>query len=119
MSLKLFIDEDTQDKLLVKLLRNAGHDVFTVNEAGLMGQADPLVFNYAKEQERLLLTYNCGDFETLHRQTPHHSGILVVYRDFNSLKNMSFKAIVKAIANLEEAAMDLTNQFISLNHWNY
>jgi hypothetical protein len=32
---------------------------------------------------------------------------------------MGFKAIVKAIANLETANVPLANQFISLNHWNY
>jgi hypothetical protein len=32
---------------------------------------------------------------------------------------MSFKAIVRAIANLEAAKVPLANQFISLNHWNY
>lgn len=119
MSLKLFIDEDTQDKLLVKLLRNAGHDVVTVNEAGLMGKADPLVLDYAIEQDRLLLTYNCDDFEALHQKNSNHSGILAVYRDTNPSKNMNFKAILRAIANLEAASIPLANQFISLNQWNY
>jgi hypothetical protein len=32
---------------------------------------------------------------------------------------MSRQAIIKAIANLEAAALDLSNQFIALNHWNY
>jgi hypothetical protein len=32
---------------------------------------------------------------------------------------MSFKEIVKAIANLEAAMMPLANQFISLKQWNY
>ena len=35
MSLRLFLDEDTQSKALVSLLQNASHDVLTVNEAGL------------------------------------------------------------------------------------
>lgn len=56
MSLKLFIDEDTQDQLLVKFLTNAGHDVVTVNDAQLMGQSDPIILDYAQQQSRLLLT---------------------------------------------------------------
>lgn len=119
MSLKLFVDEDIQDKLLVKLLRNAGHDVITVNEAGLGGSPDSIVLDYARTNDRLVLTYNCNDFEELHKVQPLHPGILAVYRDNNSSKNMSFKEIVKAIANLEAAMMPLANQFISLNQWNY
>jgi predicted nuclease of predicted toxin-antitoxin system len=119
LSLKLIVDEDAQDKLLVKLLRNAGHDVITVNEAGLMSSSDPIVLDYARTNERLLLTYNCDDFEELHEAQPLHPGIFVVYRNNNSSKNMSFKDIVKAIANLEASEIPLVNQFIALNHWNY
>ncbi|MGK7894665.1 MAG: DUF5615 family PIN-like protein [Xenococcus sp. (in: cyanobacteria)] len=119
MSLKLFIDEDTQDKLLVRLLRNAGHDVLTVNEVGLMGQNDPTILDFARVNSRLLLTYNCDDFEELHKINQLHSGILAIYRDADSSKDMSFKTIIKAIANLEAANIPLAKQFISLNQWNY
>jgi predicted nuclease of predicted toxin-antitoxin system len=119
LSLKLLIDEDAQDKLLVKLLRQSGHDVITVNEAGLSGQPDPIVLQSAKTNNRVLLTYNCDDFETLHQTNPIHSGILAIYRSSNRSKNMSFKDIVQAIANLETANIPIANQFISLNHWNY
>lgn len=57
MSLRLLIDEDTQDKRLVKLLKEAGHDVLTANEAGLMSQPDPVVFDYAEDDKRIL---NCA-----------------------------------------------------------
>lgn len=78
MSLKLFIDEDSQDKILVKLLLQA-----------------------------------------LHLADRDHPGILVVYHQADFAKNMSYKAILKAIANLEASGVPLANQFISLNHWNY
>ena len=119
MSLKLLIDEDAQDKLLVKLLKNASHTVITVNEAGLMGQADPIILSYAKVNCLVLLTYNCDDFLELHDANPNHSGILAVYHNADRSKDMNFKAIVRAITNLETANIPLTNQFISLNHWNY
>lgn len=72
--------------------------VIKVNEAGLMSSSDPIVLNYARTNERLLLTYNCDDFEELHQAQPLHPGILAIYRDNNSSKNMSFQEIVKAIA---------------------
>jgi predicted nuclease of predicted toxin-antitoxin system len=119
LSLKLLIDEDSQDRLLVKLLRQAAHDVITVNEAGLTSQPDKIVFDYALANNRVLLTYNCDDFEALHEANPIHSGILAIYRGSNRSKNMSFKDIARAIANLESANIPLAKQFISLNHWNY
>ena len=119
MSLRLLIDEDSQAKPLVNLLRSAGHDVVTVNEADLMSLPDPVVLDYARENNRVVLTRNCRDFELLHETNPNHSGIFGVYQDANPKKKLSRKAIVKAIANLEASGIPLSNQFISLNSWNY
>ncbi len=119
MALRLLIDEDAQALLLVKLLRNAGHDVVTVNEAQLTGQPDFIVLEYAKHANRSVLTFNCDDFEELHVLNPNHRGILVVYQDADRSKNMTFKDMVKAIANIEVANIPLTNQFLILNQWNY
>jgi predicted nuclease of predicted toxin-antitoxin system len=116
LSLRLLIDDDSQDKVLVRLLREAGHDVVTVKEAGLMSQPDSTVFSYALAKNRILLTLNCRDFQALHQANPNHPGIFVVYQEAEPLKKMSFKIIVLAIANLEAANIPLMNQFISLNH---
>ena len=113
------MDEDSQDKILVRLLRRAGHDVITVNEVSLTGQQDPVVLDYARQTQRLLFTFNCDDFQALHDANPNHPGILVVYHNDDFSKDMGFKAIVRAIANLENANIPLANQFISLNQWNY
>ncbi|MGK7894319.1 MAG: DUF5615 family PIN-like protein, partial [Xenococcus sp. (in: cyanobacteria)] len=101
----MLIDEDTQDKVLVKLLLKAGHNVVTVNEAGLMSQPDGLVFNYAVENSRVILTHNCRDFEVIHENNLHHFGILAIYKNDEYSKDMSFKEIVKAISNLEAAGI--------------
>ncbi len=119
MSLRLLVDEDSLAKPLVNRLRKAGHDILTVNEAGLTSSSDDVVLDYARVDGRVLLTHNCDDFEALHEEDPNHPGILAIYRDANRLKNMSRQAIVKALANLEAANVPLANQFISLNSWNY
>ena len=119
MSLRLLLDEDSQAKPLVKLLQNAGHDVVTVNEAGLASQSDSAVLDYARQSNRLLLTHNCNDFEVLHQQNSSHPGILAVYQNDDRSKNMSRRDIVAAIANLEAANIPLENQFIALNPWKY
>ncbi len=84
-----------------------------------MSQPDSVVLSYARQNNRILLTLNCQDFQALHRASPNHPGILAVYQEANPLKKMSFKAIVAAIANLEAANIPLANQFIPLNQWNY
>jgi predicted nuclease of predicted toxin-antitoxin system len=115
----LLIDEDTQNRLLVHLLRTSGHDVLTVNEVALMGEPDSVVLDFARENNRILLTRNCKDFQALHQANPNHFGILGIYHDRNFSKDMSVKSIVRAISNLEVAKVPLANQFISLNQWNY
>jgi len=56
LSLRLLIDEDTQDARLVSMLRTEGHDVLTVNEAGLRGQADSAVLAHAARDQHVVLT---------------------------------------------------------------
>ena len=100
MSLSLLIDEDSLAKPLVNLLRKAGYDVITANEAGLAGALDSVVLDYAREENRVLLTQNCDDFQSLHQENPNHPGILAIYHNDDYSKDMSRQAIVRAIASL-------------------
>ncbi len=113
------MDEDSQAKPLVKLLRGAGHDVKTINEICLNGEPDSVVLDYAKKENRVLFTHNCRDFQTLHSENPNHPGILAVYKNDDYSQDMSRGDIVKAIANLEATNICLVNEFIPLNPWNY
>ncbi|MBD2501485.1 DUF5615 family PIN-like protein [Anabaena azotica FACHB-119] len=115
----MLLDEDSQAKYLVNLLQAAGHDVVTVNAVGLMNRPDSVVLDYARQNQRVLLTRNCDDFHELHQANPIHSGILAVYQNSDAAKNMSYQIIVKAIANLETAEYILNNRFVILNQWNY
>jgi predicted nuclease of predicted toxin-antitoxin system len=113
------LDEDSQAKQLVTLLRGARHDVLTINEANMAGSSDSDVLAYAQQQNRTLLTRNCNDFYELHQSISQHPGILAIYQDADPRKNMSYQAIVKAVANLQATGIDLANQFIVLNRWSY
>ncbi|MEH2072435.1 MAG: DUF5615 family PIN-like protein [Nostoc sp.] len=103
---------------VTNLLRTAGHDVITINEIGLGSCPDLTVFNYARQQGLVVLTRNCDDFEQLHQAEPVHPGILAVYINSDSSKNMSYRSIA-AISNLEVMSYVLKNQFVILNQWNY
>ena len=119
MTLRMLLDEDSQSKYLVNLLRLAGHDVLTGNDANLTKRTDRFVLNCAIDDNRVLLTRNCADFLELHQLNPYHPGIIAVYQDADPSKNMSYQSIVQAIANMQNAGYSLNNQFVILNQWNY
>jgi len=119
LGLRLLVDEDTQSRRLVDSLRHAGHDILTASEAGLCGQPDAQALARATQDGRLLLTQNCDDFRALHSQGTAHAGIITVYHDSDPSKNMTHRAIVSAIANLEASGIDLSGEFVALNAWQF
>lgn len=66
-------------------MRNLGHDVLTVEEAGNANQRipDDLVLAFAVGQERSILTVNRIDFIRLHRRDNQHFGIVVCTNNRN------------------------------------
>ncbi len=64
---------------VVEALRQLGHDVLTVQEAGNAGQAipDEEVLAFARSHQRALVTLNRKHFLRLHQQLPDHEGIVV------------------------------------------
>ena len=119
MSLRLLLDEDTQAKRLILLLREAGHNVQTVGEAGLTDQSDSAVLAHARREGRLVLTRNCVDFQALHRTGPAHPGILGIFQYNNPERDMSYTDIVQAIANLENSGWTFAGEFVVLNQWHF
>lgn len=79
--IKLYLDEDAQRTDLIQALRARHIDIETVSEVGLLGQTDEVQLRYAITQERVLFSFNRGDFFQLHtkwlRSGRHHSGIIV------------------------------------------
>jgi hypothetical protein len=70
-------------------LRRLGHDVLTVQESGLGGQAttDDEVLRFATRQQRVLVTLNRAHFVRLHAVDAGHAGIIACTadRDFLAL----------------------------------
>lgn len=117
--MRLLLDEDSQGRSRVRLLRDAGHDVLTVSEAGLQSRSDAEVFACAKKERRSLVTRNIRDFLALHMADGAHSGILGEHQDRASEKNMSDITFVRAINNLEASGWEIAGQFVALNAWSY
>lgn len=72
------------DQRVVMALRALGHDVLTSKEAGRANQRipDEEVLQFAKSQQRAVLTFNRLHFLRLHRETQAvHEGIIVCSTD--------------------------------------
>lgn len=79
---RLYADEQFP-RPVIEHLRNLGHDVVTVQEAGNAGASDPEVFAFAIEHDRAVLTQNRRDFVKLHRSQPNHAGVIIGSDDQN------------------------------------
>ena len=119
--MKLYLDDDSVRRQLVALLRKAGHWVVIPADVGMAGRSDPRHLLYAVGQHLVVLTRNRDDFEDLHLLVTgcggHHPGILVTCEESDPSRNMSVRAIVTAVGKLERSGLDLTDQFVILNHW--
>jgi hypothetical protein len=67
----------------------------------------------------MLLTYNADDFLDLHHQQRGHAGILIVYRDANLAKNLSYTDIVQAIQNPVASGVPVEGEIYVLNYWQW
>lgn len=79
--IKLYLDEDAQRTDLIQALRARHIDVETASEARLLAQPDEIQLRYATAQQRVVFTFNRGDFYQLHtkwlRSGQHHAGIIL------------------------------------------
>jgi hypothetical protein len=79
--IRLYLDEDAQDRDLARALTLRGVDFITANKAGLRHRPDAEHLAYAAAQGRTLYSFNTGDYQGLHRayltQGMSHSGIIL------------------------------------------
>jgi len=117
----VYLDDDSADPLVVRLLGQAGHDVQGPVDVGLVGEDDPIHLTYAIEKGRAFLSGNHDDFLNLHnlilRAEGYHPGTLVVRRDNDPRRDLTPRGLVVAVGNLEAARVPLPSGFFILNHW--
>lgn len=96
---------------VVEELRRLGHDLVTVRDRGLDNQEfpDAGVLALATAEGRAVLTENRWDFVRLHRQNPHHAGIVSPSPDPDRV------AVAARIHAAVVAAGDLRGQLIRVN----
>ena len=83
--MRVYLDDDSADALLVALLTREGRDVQTPAEGALAGMHDPVHLAHAVRNDRVLLSHNHDDFEQLHdlilAVQGRYPGLLIVRRD--------------------------------------
>jgi len=108
--MKLLTDE-TVARSTISLLRDQGHDVLDVREAGLAGAEDEAVSALARSKGRIIITHDkdFGDF--LRLQSASHRGAVVL-----RLKDPSPSSTNKALLGMLSAVTEdyLTDKIVIL-----
>ncbi len=96
---------------VVEALRRLGHDVLTIQETGNAGRAmpDADVLAFARNERRILLTFNRRHFIRLHAEQPDHVGIIVCTYD------PDFEALAGRVDRELAATPDMGGQLRRVN----
>jgi hypothetical protein len=120
--MRLYVDDDSVDPSLLRLLRRDGHDVQIPADVGRVGISDQAHLAYSIRDRRAILTRKYRDFEALHDLVIYaaggrHAGILVVRYDDNPRHAMTPSGVARAIRNLESSGAPIDDNYHALNHW--
>lgn len=119
--MRVYLDDDLDSNALIGLLQQAGHEVISPKSVGTRGVTDEEHLRYAAAHGLVLLTANAEDFIDLHhewrRKQQEHYGILIVYRENNPARDMTFEQIAHAVTQVEQSGMSVGNAFHNLNFW--
>jgi len=114
--MRLLLDENCADAVLLRLLLSAGHDVESVIETLGGGVGDEIVADYAINKSRVLLTKDIADFTSLYAHRSEHAGLLLI-REGRDRGRMQPASVVRAIANIEAIYPALTGMVLSMNEF--
>jgi len=120
--MRLYIDDDSIDPSLIRLLYRDGHGVQVPADVGLAGSSDQAHLAHGIRDRRAILTRNFADFQDLHdlvvsAARGQHCGILVVLFNNNPRNRMSSGDTARAVRNLENAGIAIADSYHELNHW--
>jgi len=113
--IRLFIDEDSMDHRFVRALRAREVDITTVGEIRTISFSDEAQLALATEQQRVLYTFNVGDFCQLHSlymaEGRNHTGIIISSQEYSVGEQM--RRVLKLMR--AKSAEEMVNQLIFLS----
>jgi len=114
--IRLYFDEDSMRRSLVRALCARGVDVITALDAGMVEREDAEHLDYATEQGRVLCTFNAGDFYGLHSeyvaQGKPHAGIILMRQQYYSVGEQ-MRRLLKLMASTSADEMKNWVEFLS------
>ena len=117
-TLRLYIDEDSMDRALLRALRARGVDVITALEEGMIEREDTEHLEYAITQGRVLYTCNVADFYRLHTdflaQGKSHAGMILAPQQRYSVGEV-MRRLLKLIHT--KSAAEMSNSIEFLQAW--
>lgn len=112
--MRLYIDEDLASKELLARLTVAGNDVVATRR----GISDAEAWALAQDESAVLVTANVRDFVQLASAAQSHGGLLLVFREADARRNLTFAGISDAVARVQSVhGTDLTGRVLALNHY--
>lgn len=115
-SVRILLDQCADADTLRLGLRSYGIDVVSVADFGLTGEEDDLILRAAHEDDRIVFTYDCDDFQTLHASGMKHSGVMVSYPSRGiQLPTATITAAVSYVT--QTLGEDLAGKLIVINHF--
>jgi hypothetical protein len=102
----------------LRALRSAGLDVLTAEQAGMRGRRDDEHLAFAAAQQRVIFSFNVGDFFRLHteylRSGTRHSGLVVAAQQRYSIGEQS-RRLIQLCQVL--SAQDMVDRVEFLGSW--
>jgi predicted nuclease of predicted toxin-antitoxin system len=108
---KLLLDENISPQV-ARALQQDGIDAAAVRDRRLLKATDAEVFQYAYEEDRIVVTKNVGDFERLAQHCELHAGVILL-EDNDLLRHEQLAAIRRAVVAIEKRG-DLVNTVLRI-----
>ena len=113
---RIHLDEDADGHALLRALRQRGQDVASSRERGLLGYTDEQQLDWAKDEGRVIYTYNASDFCRLHSdylsRGRRHAGIIIGDQQTTSIGE-EMRRLLKLSEAKSAEAMENNLEFMS------
>jgi predicted nuclease of predicted toxin-antitoxin system len=112
---RFLLDENLSPTIAVALQRE-GVDIVHVRDRGLNAARDPQVFKCAYDEDRIVVTFNVGDFEDLAASSILHCG-LVLLPSGSIVRKRQLALVRKAcgiVSGEHEQGRDMVNRVLYL-----
>ena len=119
MNIRLYMDEDSMDQRLAQALRARNVDVQTALDADMVERADEDHLTHAANQNRVLYSFNVGDFYRLHtrflERGQAHAGVVLARQQRYTVGEQMRRLLALGTGRTQD---EMRNRVEFLSAWN-